>query len=380
MAKRDFYEILGVERNASAEEIKKAYRKKALLYHPDKNQGDSEAENKFKEAAEAYEILSDPDKRRKYDQFGHEGLSGGFGGAGGGYGMSMEDIFSQFGDIFGGAFGSFGGGRQRGRRVNKGSNIRVKVKLSLKEIANGAEKKIKVNKFVACSTCQGSGAKSGSAFSTCPTCRGAGQVTHITNTFLGQMQTASTCPACGGEGQTISSKCPDCTGNGIVQGEEILPLDIPAGVADGMQLSVSGKGNAGARKGIPGDLLVLIEEIPHPQLVRDGRNLLCEHYLSFPEAAIGTSIEVPTVEGKAKINIPAGTQAGKVFRLKGKGLPELQSYQRGDLLVSINVWTPQSLSKEEKEMMDKLSTSENFVPSPNARDKGFFDRMKEYFS
>ncbi|MFH0865366.1 MAG: molecular chaperone DnaJ, partial [Bacteroidota bacterium] len=336
MDKRDYYEVLGVSKNATEAELKKAYRQMALKYHPDKNPGDKASEEKFKEAAEAYEVLSNADKRRKYDQFGHAGLgnAAGFSGAG----MSMDDIFSNFGDIFGDMFG--GGFSSRGRssrRVNRGTNLRVKVKLTLEDILKGVEKKIKVNKYIVCTECSGTGAKGGSSYSTCSTCRGTGQVTRVTNTFLGQMQTASTCPACGGEGKTITDKCNNCFGNGIVKGEEVISLNIPAGVAEGMQLSVSGKGNAAARGGIAGDLIVVIEEAEHPQLMRDGDNILYEHYVTFPEAAMGTNIEVPTIEGKARVKIEAGTQAGKVLRLKGKGLPSLNSYSRGDLLININV-------------------------------------------
>jgi len=379
MAKRDYYEVLGVSKNSDQTEIKKAYRKMALKFHPDKNPDNKEAEEKFKEAAEAYEVLSNPDKRQRYDQFGHAGLGSAAGASGFGGGMSMDDIFSQFGDIFGSAFGGFGGTRQRSRTVNRGSNLRVKVKLTLEEISTGAEKKIKLNKYVSCSSCNGTGAKGGSSYNTCPTCHGSGQVTRVTNTFLGQMQTASTCPACGGEGQLITQKCTSCHGNGIIKDEDIVSISIPAGVAEGMQLSVSGKGNAAARGGIPGDLIVVIEEIPHENLERDNYNLIYEHYLNFADAALGTSISVPILEGKAKIKIPAGTQAGKVFRLKGKGLPSINSYGRGDLLVNINVWTPKQLNKEETELLTKLRDSENFEPKPSAHEKGMFNRMKEYF-
>lgn len=381
MSKRDYYEILGVGKNADAAEIKKAYRKKAIEFHPDKNPGDASAEEKFKEAAEAYEVLSDENKRQRYDQFGHAGVDGSAGGGFGGHGMSMDDIFSQFGDIFGG-FGFGGGGRggsSRGRRVNRGSNIRIKVKLTLSEIAKGAEKKVKVNKYISCTSCNGTGAEHGSSYSTCSTCGGSGQVTRVQQTFLGQMQTASTCPACGGEGQTITHKCSSCGGNGIIKGEEVISLNIPAGVEDGMQLSVSGKGNAGARGGINGDLLVLIEVLPDNNLVRDGQDLHFTKYISIPDAVLGTTIEVPTVDGRAKIKIPAGTQPGKVFRLKGKGLPSVEYHGIGDLLVSINVWIPQSLSMEEQQMMEGFRKSNNFNPAPTARDKSFFDRMREYF-
>ncbi len=385
MSKRDYYEILEVAKDASDEEIKKAYRKKALRYHPDKNPDDASAEEKFKEAAEAYEVLRDPNKRSRYDQFGHAGMGNGAAGGGFGGGMSMDDIFSNFGDIFGGAFGGgfggFGGQRSRGgrRRVNRGSNLRVKVKLSLKEIANGTTKKIKVNKFVACSSCSGTGAKGGGAYSTCQTCHGTGQVTQVTNTFLGQMQTTSTCPACGGEGQIITDKCTSCYGEGIVKDEEVISIDIPAGVTSGMQLSMTGKGNAAPRGGVNGDLIILIDELPHESLERDGINLLYDHYLSIPEAALGASIEIPTVDGKARIKIPAGTQPGKVLRLKGKGLPDVNGYGHGDLLVNINVWVPKTLSKEENDFMLKAQNSENFIPKPGSRDKSFFHRMKDYF-
>lgn len=385
MSKRDYYEILGVSRNATAEEIKKAYRKKALQYHPDKNPGDNTAEAKFKEAAEAYEVLSNAEKKARYDQFGHSGMSGGFGGQGGfGGGMSMEDIFSQFGDIFGGAFGgfggSYGGGGRSTRKTHKGSNLRIKVRLSLEEILNGVEKKIKVNKYTACKACNGTGAKDGSSYHTCATCNGMGRVTRVTNTFLGQMQTTGTCPQCSGQGQVISEKCTSCYGNGIVKDEEVISISIPAGVAEGMQLALHGKGNAAPRGGIPGDLIILIEEKPHEHLVRDGSNLLYDHHISFPDASLGTQTDIPTLEGKARIKIEPGTQAGKVLRLKGKGLPSLNGYGRGDLLVNINIWTPRKLTAEEQEMILKLKQSENFVPNPGKNDKSFFERMKEVFN
>ena len=383
MSKRDYYEILEITKSATADEIKKAYRKMAIKYHPDKNPGDKASEEKFKEAAEAYEVLSDANKKQKYDQFGHAGLGGnqGFGGGGAG-GFNMEDIFSQFGDIFGGHFGggSFGGGGGRGgRRVNRGSNLRVKVKLTLEEVANGVEKKIKVNKYVTCQPCKGSGAKNGSAMNTCSTCRGSGQVTRMTQTILGTMQTASTCPSCGGEGQTITDKCTHCHGDGIVRDEEVITINIPAGVAEGMQLSVGGRGNMGARGGVAGDMIVVIEETEHELLKRDGMHLYYDHYISYADAALGTQIEVPTIDGKAKVKIEPGTQSGKVLRLKAKGLPEVNSYSRGDILVNINVWTPQHLTKDEKKIMEDLREAENFKPKPSRKDKGFFERMKEYF-
>lgn len=380
MSKRDYYEILEISKDAGESEIKKAYRKMALKFHPDKNPGDSGAEEKFKEAAEAYEVLRDPDKRQRYDRYGHEGLRGA--GGGGGYGMSMDDIFSNFGDIFGGAFGGFGSGfgnSSRRRRVNRGSNLRVKVKLTLEEAANGAKKKIKVNKYVQCDTCSGSGAKGGSSYNTCNTCHGTGQVTRVTNTFLGQMQTTSTCPSCGGEGQTITQKCTTCGGDGITRGEEVITIDIPAGVSEGLQLSVSGKGNAGARGGINGDLIVLIEEIEHDDLVRDGDNLIYNHFISYTDAALGCDINVPTLDGVAKIKIEPGTQSGKVLRLKGKGITHLQQYGKGDLLVNISVWTPQNLTREEKVILEKLGKSSNFTPNPSKSQRNIFSRMKEYF-
>ncbi len=383
MSKRDYYEILEVQKNSGADEIKKAYRKMAIKFHPDKNPGNKAAEEKFKEAAEAYEILSNAEKKQRYDQFGHAGMAGnggfggGRGGSGGGGGMNMDDIFSQFGDVFGGHFG--GGGGRGGKRVNRGSNLRVKVKMTLEEIANGVEKKIKVNKYVACKPCSGSGAKGGAAFNTCSTCRGSGQVTRITNTILGAMQTTSTCPTCGGEGQSITDKCVVCHGDGIVHDEDVININIPAGVADGMQLSVNGKGNMGARGGVAGDLIIVIEEIEHELLKRDGLNLFYDHFISFVDAAMGTHIEVPTIDGKAKIKVEAGTQSGKVLRLKAKGLPDINSYSRGDILVNINVWTPQYLSKDEKLILESLRDAENFKPNPSHKDRGFFERMKQYF-
>ncbi len=381
--KRDYYEILGVSKSAAAEEIKKAYRKVAMQYHPDRNPGDKEAEEKFKEAAEAYEVLSDPNKKTQYDRFGHAGL--GNNGRGGFGNMNTEDIFSQFGDIFGDdIFGSFFGGSGRsggGRRSHgtRGSNLRVKIKLNYEEIANGVTKTIKVKKHVPCSTCNGSGAKEKGGVQTCSSCGGSGQVRKVTNTFLGQMQTVTTCPTCNGEGTTITSKCPVCKGEGRVYGEETVNIDIPAGVQEGMQLSLSGKGNAGERGGAPGDLIVLIEEETHPHLQRDGLNVVYDLHISFTDVVFGTQLEVPTIDGKAKIKIPAGTQSGKIFRLKGKGFPAINSYGRGDQLIHVNVWTPQHISAEEKSFLEKIQDSPNFQPHPPKGEKSFFEKVKEMF-
>lgn len=379
MSKRDYYEVLGVSNGATEAEIKKAYRKMAIKHHPDKNPDDKASEEKFKEAAEAYEVLSNAEKKQRYDQFGHAGMSGaaggGFGGGGfGGGGMNMDDIFSQFGDIFGGGgggfSGGFGGGGGRGRRVRKGSNLRVRVKLTLEDIAKGVEKKIKVNKLVNAE---------GVTTKTCSQCQGSGQVTRIANTILGQMQTSSPCPTCGGDGKMIDQKPAGANADGLIKKEEIITIDIPGGVEDGMQLSVTGKGNAGPKDGVPGDLIVLIEELPHDTIKRDGVNLLYDLYLNFVDATIGTSIEIQTITGKVKIKIEAGTQSGKVLRLKGKGIPNIQGYGgTGDFLIYVNVWTPQKLSKDEKAILQKLADSENFKPNPTSKDKGFFERMKDY--
>lgn len=382
MAKRDFYEILEVPKNASKEEIKKAYRKQAIKFHPDKNPGDKASEEKFKEAAEAYEVLSDDDKRARYDQFGHAGVGGAAGGGFSGQGMSMDDIFEHFGDIFGG-FGGFGfGGNSRrsgGRRVNKGSNLRVKVKLDLSEIANGVEKKLKVQKYISCQHCHGTGAERGSDYTECSTCRGTGQVTRVQQTFLGHMQTTSACPNCDGEGRIIRTKCTHCYGEGIVKGEEVITVKIPAGVGNGMQMTVSGKGNAARRGGVNGDLLILIEEEDHSELVRDGNDLIYGLYLSFPDAVLGSTVEIPTVEGKVKIKIEPGTQPGKILRLRGKGLPEVNGYGHGDLLVNINVWIPKNLNKDEKKIIEKFNESSSFKPNPDRNDKSFFEKMRNMF-
>jgi molecular chaperone DnaJ len=380
MAKRDYYEILNVPKNATQEEIKKAYRKQALKFHPDKNPGDKQAEEKFKEAAEAYEVLRDSDKRARYDQFGHAGVGG---ASGGGFNMTIEDIFSQFGDIFSdfgfGGFGGFGGSRRTSRRVNKGTNLRVKVKLKLEEIANGVQKKLRVNKYVTCNVCDGTGARDRSSYQTCSTCGGTGHVMRVTQTILGHMQTTQTCPSCNGEGKLIMQKCTNCHGEGIVRENEVIGIKIPAGVAEGMQMTVAGKGNAARRGGINGDLLVVIEEESHPELIRDGNDLLYNLYISISQASLGANAEVPTINGKVKIKIESGTQPGKILRLRGKGLPEVNSYGRGDLLVSINVWIPKSLTREERRILENLGESSNFKPNPKKADNSFFEKKSNYF-
>ncbi|MFK8039398.1 MAG: molecular chaperone DnaJ [Crocinitomicaceae bacterium] len=373
MSKKDYYEVLGVSKSASEQEIKKAYRKLALKYHPDKNPDDKAAEESFKEAAEAYEVLSNADKRARYDRFGHQGVGGAAGGGGGGFGgMNMDDIFSQFGDIFGGAFGGGGGGRQRGgSRVIKGSDLRVKIKLNLKEVALGVTKKIKVNKLVNAE---------GVTFTDCSTCRGQGRVTRVMETMLGAMQTQATCPTCNGTGKFLDKKPSGADAQGLKRQEEVVEIKIPPGVEEGMQLKVSGKGNAGPFNGVPGDLLVVIEEESNSELKRDSENLHHEAYVNFIDAALGTDLFIPLVEGKAKIKIESGTQSGKMLRLKGKGLPSVNSYGKGDLFVHINVWTPQKLSKDEKKALESLRSSENFKPSPTTKEKGFFDKMKDIFN
>ena len=380
--KRDYYEVLGVQRNANADEIKKAYRKAAIKYHPDKNPGDKEAEEKFKEAAEAYDVLSNPDKRARYDQFGHAGMSGAAGGGcGGGFGggFSMEDIFSQFGDIFGGHFGGFGGGSRGGRRVNRGSDIRVKVKLTLAEIANGTTKKLKVNKTVACDKCGGTGAKDSSSYATCSTCNGSGYVTRVENTFFGRMQTQGVCPTCGGEGKIITAKCDKCDGNGTLRGEEIIEVKIPAGVGEGMAVTVSGKGNAAQRGGVNGDLLVVIEEERNPDLVRDGNDLIHNLNLTVTMAILGGEVEVPTIDGRVKIKIAPGTHAGKVLRLRGKGLPEVNGYGRGDILIVVDITIPDSLNSEERKLLEKLSEMTHFKKAESVEKQNIFERMRNFF-
>jgi molecular chaperone DnaJ len=383
MTKRDFYEILGVSKTATADEIKKAYRQKAIQFHPDKNPGNKEAEEKFKEAAEAYEILSSPEKRQKYDQFGHAGMGGGNAGFGG-HDMSMDDIFSMFGDIFGGGgfggFGGFGGGsRSRGPRQHRGSDLRVKVNLNLNEVLNGVEKKIKVKKYVPCSHCSGTGAQGGSSYSTCSTCRGSGHVTRVQNTLLGQMQTTATCPTCNGEGQIITNKCTHCQGEGVVRDEEVISIRIPAGVGEGMQLNVAGKGNAGRRGGINGDLFVVIQEDEHPDLIRDGNNLIYNLFVTFPEITLGTTKEIPTVDNKVKVKIEPGTQPEKILRLRGKGLPDVNGYGKGDLLVRVHVWIPKKVNSEERKLLEKLQSSPSFSDGPDQSDRNLFEKMRDIF-
>lgn len=377
-SKRDYYEVLEVSKTATSEEIKKAYKKKAIQYHPDKNPGDATAEEKFKEAAEAYEVLSDEQKRSRYDRYGHN-APGGFGGHSGG-GFSMDDIFSQFGDIFGGHFGGFGGfGGGGGRRANRGSDLRVKVKLNLKEISTGVEKKIKVKKYVACQHCKGNGAENGTAYTTCSTCNGSGAVTRIVNTMLGQMQTQSACPSCNGEGKNITKKCPHCSGEGIVREEEVIALNIPAGVAEGMQLSMSGKGNAARHGGINGDLLIVVEEEPHPELLRDDNDVVYNLLLSVSTAALGGKVEVPTIDGKVKVSIDPGTQPGKVLRLRNKGLPSINRYGTGDLLINISVYIPEKLDESEKVTLSGLENSPNFQPNKSVKEK-IFSHFRQMFS
>ncbi len=390
MAKRDYYEVLGVSKSADEGEMKKAYRKIAMKYHPDRNPGDNAAEEKFKEAAEAYEVLTDKDKRARYDRFGHAGVDGHSGRGGfGGAGMTMDDIFEQFGDIFGQGggspfdtfFGGRGGGRTRTRaQGQKGGNIHIKVKMSMADIAKGVQKKIKVEKQNTCSTCKGSGAKDSKSVTTCSTCRGDGYLRQIKETFLGHMQTSTVCPTCQGSGQVITASCGTCKGKGRTSEKEIIEFDIPAGVSEGMQLSLRGKGHAGVKGGPPGDLIVNIIEETNDQLTRDGQNVIYELYLNFADAALGTSVEVPTIDGHVKFKIPAGTQSGKIFRLKGKGFPSVQSYGQGDQLIHTNIWTPKKLTPEEETLMEKLKKMPNFQPNPGKSEKGFFDRMKDYFS
>ncbi len=371
--KEDYYDILGISKGATAAEIKKAYRKKAVQYHPDKNPGDAKAEEMFKKAAEAYEVLSDDNKKARYDQYGHAAFDGA-GGFGGGGGMNMDDIFSQFGDIFGGAFGGggfsgFGGGG--GQRRVKGSSLKIRVSLTLEEVANGVEKKIKVKRKVQAS---------GVTYKTCSTCGGRGQVTKITNTILGRMQTAATCSSCGGAGQLIDKRPHDADAQGMVVKEETVSVKIPGGVEDGMQLKVSGKGNDAPGNGVPGDLIVAIETLEHETLKREGDNLHYDLYVSISEAVLGTSKEIDAVTGKVRIKLEPGIQSGKILRLRGKGINSINGYGAGDLLVHVNVWTPKTLNKEQKEFFEKMQANENFIPSPEKSDKSFFEKVKDMFS
>lgn len=383
MAKRDYYEVLGVTKNASDDEIKKAYKKMAIKYHPDRNPGDKEAEEKFKEAAEAYDVLRDPQKRARYDQFGPEGVNGA--GGFGGQGMNMDDIFSMFGDIFGGhGFGGFGGGFGGGGRARKpqfrGGDLRLKVRLNLQEIATGVTKKFKVKKKVTCTHCHGSGAEGAGATEQCPTCHGSGYVVKTQQSIFGMMQTQSVCPTCGGEGTVIKNKCKACGGEGVVNGEEVIEVKIPAGVADGMVVNVPGKGHAARRGGVPGDIQVYIEEEPSNELLREDNNLIYNLLLDVPTAALGGSAEIPTIDGKVKIKIDPGTQPGKVVRLRGKGLPAVQGYGYGvgDLIVNISVYIPETLSKDEKKAMEAMQKSDNFAPNPSIKEK-IFRKFKSYF-
>lgn len=385
MAKQDYYEVLGVSKNASQEEIRKAYREKAIKYHPDKNPGDKTAEDKFKEAAEAYDVLSNEDKKARYDRYGHEGVNGAGGGSGGFQGMDFDDILRNFGfdgddffgDIFGRRRGGGGGARARGER---GTNLRIKVKMTLEEIATGVSKKIKVRKQVVCNTCNGTGAREQGAVETCTTCRGSGMVNRVTQTPFGMMSTATQCPACHGSGQVIKSPCHVCKGDGRTFGEDTIDVDIPAGVHEGIQLSLSGRGNAGAKGGPAGDLLITVEEVPHEHFTRDANNIIYELFLNFADAALGNKVDVPTLDGQARITIPPGTQSGKIFRLKEKGLPVLQRYDKGDMLVHVNVWTPKKLTEEEQRLLEKLRSAPNFQPAPGKEEKGFFEKLKGMFS
>ncbi|MCB9034397.1 MAG: molecular chaperone DnaJ [Chitinophagales bacterium] len=383
MVKRDYYEVLEVTKTASGEEIKKAYRRLALQYHPDRNPDDKNAEEKFKEAAEAYDVLSNPDKKARYDRFGHQAFGGG-GNSGGFGGMNMDDIFSQFGDIFGGGDGNpfesfFGGGNRRSNRRGNGrpgSNLRVKVKLNLKEMAYGAQKKIKIKKYTTCTTCDGIGAKDKDSFQTCNTCNGSGAVRKVTQTFLGQMATTSTCPTCEGEGRIVTNKCTKCKGEGRVYTEDTITLDIPAGVREGVQFSMQGKGNAGIRGGYAGDLLIYVEEEKHAELVREDDDVVYTLYLNIADAALGTQVEVPTIDGKAKIKIPKGTQSGKLFKLQGKGIPNLNGYGKGNQIVKIQIFTPVDLTKEETDLLEKMRLSDNFNPNEQkTKNKGFFEKF-----
>ncbi len=391
--KRDYYEVLGVAKGASPDEIKKAYRQAAIKYHPDKNPGDKDAEEKFKEAAEAYDVLSNADKKARYDQFGHAGMggpasggSGGYGGFGGGTGgFTMEDIFANFGDIFGGHFGGggfsggFGGGSGSRQRVNRGSDLRVKVRLTLKEVANGATKKLKINKLTACDKCGGTGAKTKDSHTTCPTCNGSGYVSQVVNTIFGRTQSTVQCPTCHGEGRVIKDKCEKCKGEGVVRGEEVVEIRIPPGVGEGMQLSVSGKGNAARHGGVNGDLLVVIEEERHPELERDGNDLLYNLSITIPTAILGGTVEVPTIDGKAKVKVQPGTLAGQVLRLGGKGIPDINGRGRGDILAVVDITVPSKLTADEKALIEELGRKPSFMKADKKNKQNIFERMRSFF-
>jgi molecular chaperone DnaJ len=385
MAKRDYYEVLGVDKSASADEIKKAYRKLAVKYHPDKNPGDKEAEEKFKEAAEAYSVLSDAEKKAKYDQFGHAGVDGSAPDFSGGFG-NLNDILN---DLFGGGFGGFGGfgggfgggrGGQRQQKVYRGRDIRVRVKLTLEEIAKGVEKEISIERSVPCKDCGGKGAKNASDIKTCSACNGTGQVQRVVNTFLGQTVTYSTCQQCGGEGKVISNPCRSCGGTGLVRKRETIKVKIPAGVEAGMQMNISREGHAAKNNGVNGDLLVVIEEQEHPNLKREGNNLYCTKIVSLPDAILGGEVEVPGIDGSYKIKVEPGTQSGTVVRLRGRGLPTVNGYGgTGDLYVKIAVWIPKKLEKDDKAVIESLRNKESFKPNPSKEDKSFFDKLKDLF-
>lgn len=383
MAKRDYYDVLGVSKNAEQGEIKKAYRKMAMKYHPDKNPGDTAAEEKFKEAAEAYEVLSDEDKKARYDRFGHAGLGG---NSGGGYGqVNVEDIFSRFSDIFGGGgfesfFGGGGGGRGRRRQGQRGSDLRVKVKLDLEEIYKGVTKKIKLRRMVGCDTCNGSGAETSDAWRPCHTCNGSGEIRRQAGGGFFQQIVVTACPTCQGDGRILSKACNTCGGEGRKEEVDVIEVNLPAGIAEGMQLTMRGKGHAGRRGGPAGDLQILIEELPHKDFLRDGDNVIHELFITFPDAALGTTVEVPTLSGKTRFKVSAGTQSGKIFRLKGKGFPVINGYGSGDQLIQVNVWVPKNLSSKEKSVLEELRSSSNFEPSPSGSEKGFFQRIKDMFS
>ena len=388
--KRDYYEVLGVSRNATDEEIKKAYRKKAIQYHPDKNPGNKEAEEKFKEAAEAYDVLSNKDKRAKYDQFGHAGLDGQAGpDFSGGFGNLNDILRDLFGGGFGGGFGGFGGfsgfgsddsqRQQGGQRVYKGRDIRVRVQLTLEEIAKGAEKDIQIERNVPCPDCNGKGARNSSDIKTCPSCKGTGQIKRVVNSFFGQTVTYSTCQQCNGEGKIVTNPCHTCSGTGLVRKKETVRVRIPAGVEDGMQLTMRGQGHCAKNNGINGDLLIVINEIEHPEIKRDGNNLVYTKIISVPEAVMGATVEIPCLDGKYSVKVEPGTQSGSVIRLKGKGLPTVNGYGTGDMYVKLVVWIPKKLSREDKELMSRLASSENFKPNPTKEDRNFFDRLRDMF-